>query len=82
MMVAASMLNWHQKVPLYPTGRGVKLKRCVLSFVLDRLGSYQTIEKEYIKEVKDNAYETHGHYDLVKHELVENKIRLKWKQFM
>ena len=47
MMVAASMLNWHQKVPLYPTGRGVKLKRCVLSFVLDRLGSYQTIEKEY-----------------------------------
>ena len=52
-MVAASMLNGRQKVPLYPTGRGVKLKRCVLSFVLDRLGSYQTIEKKntvyYIK---------------------------------
>ena len=50
-MVAASMLNRRQKAPLYPTRRGVKLKRCVLSFVLDRLGSYQTIEKriQFIK---------------------------------
>ena len=56
MMVAASKLNRRQKVPLYPTGRSVKLKRCVLSFVLDRLGSYQTIEKEYSLLNKRNIW--------------------------
>ena len=45
--------------------------------IVKQSDSFQTIEKEYIKEVKNNAYETHGHYNLVKHELVENKIRLK-----
>ena len=75
MMKTIQMADGSLKTLSYPSAKGYFL--LVNGEIVKQSDSFQTIEKAYIKEVKDNAYETHGHYDLAKHELVENKIRLK-----